>query len=228
MGFLDTIKRVGDILEANVNALIDKAEDPEKMVDQLLRNCRKELAEVKQDTAEIKAATKAAKRNLDEARADYEQKKSAAENALKAGQEDDARKLIELMQKADARVNDLASKYQNAMANEKKMVDAYNGLTQRIADLETRAKDIKSNAKLAKAYEKTADVTAKANAAARGGEFDRFEKRINDKLATAEAVQELDAMESADDDLVGKYSSGSTSASVEDEMAAMKARLGLS
>ena len=35
MGFMDTIKRVGGILEANVNALIDKAEDPEKMVDQL-------------------------------------------------------------------------------------------------------------------------------------------------------------------------------------------------
>lgn len=227
MGFLDTIKRVGNILEANVNALIDKAEDPEKMVDQLLRDCRKELAEVKQDTAEIKAATKAAKRNLDEARADAEQKKKAAEAALMAGNEDDARRLIEMMQKAEARVQDLAVKYQNAMANEKKMVDAYNGLTQRIADLETRAKDIKANAKLAKAYEKTSDVTERANAAAKGGEFDRFEKRINDRLATAEAVQELDAMETSGEDLVNKYATGTASSSVDAAMAEMKAKLGL-
>ena len=226
MGFMDTIKRVGTIMEANINALIDKAEDPEKMVDQLLRDCRKELAEVKQDTAEVKAATKAALRNMEEVKADVAQKRTAAENALKAGNEEDAAKIIEMMQKAEARLADLTAKYNAAMANEKKMVDAYNGLTQRIADLENRAKDIKTNAKLAKAYEKTSDVAARANAAAKGGEFDRFEKRINDRLATAEAVQELDAMDTASEDLVDKYAGGSTG-TVADEMAAMKARLGL-
>lgn len=226
MGFIDTIKRVGSIMEANINALIDKAEDPEKMVDQLLRESRKALAEVKQDTAEVKAATVAAKKNMDEVKADVAERRRAAENALKAGEEDDARRLIEMMQKSEARLADLTAKYNAAMANEKKMVDAYNGLVQRISDLEDRAKDIKANAKLADAYEKTTAVAAKANAAAKGGEFDRFEKRINDRLATAEAMQELDAMESSDDDLVGKYASGG-SATVEDTMAEMKARLGI-
>lgn len=226
MGFMDTIKRVGGILEANVNALIDKAEDPEKMVDQLLRDCRKELAEVKQDTAEVKGATKLAKKNMEEVKDQVAQKRLAAENALKAGNEADATRLIEMMQKDEARLADLTTKYNAAMANEQKMVDAYNGLVQRISDLENRAKDIKANAKLAKAYEKTSDVTARANAAAKSGEFERFEKRINERLATAEAVQELDEVESADDDLINKYASSSTG-TVADELAAMKARLGI-
>ena len=87
---------------------------------------------------------------MEEVKAQVAQKRLAAENALKAGNEADATRLIEMMQKDEARLADLTTKYNAAMANEQKMVDAYNGLVQRIADLENRAKDIKANAKLAK------------------------------------------------------------------------------
>ncbi len=41
------MKRFGDIMSANLNALLDKAEDPEKMVDQYLRNLESDLGKVK-------------------------------------------------------------------------------------------------------------------------------------------------------------------------------------
>ena len=55
MGILTRFK---DIMSANVNALLDKAEDPAKMIDQTLLNLRKDLAEVKKETAAVMADEK--------------------------------------------------------------------------------------------------------------------------------------------------------------------------
>lgn len=43
-------------MRSNVNALLDKAEDPAKMVDQLLLDMRKQLADVRAETAGVVAA----------------------------------------------------------------------------------------------------------------------------------------------------------------------------
>lgn len=63
MGILTRFK---DIMASNVNALFDKCEDPEKMVDQYLRNLENDLASVKAETASVMADEKSAKRKLDE------------------------------------------------------------------------------------------------------------------------------------------------------------------
>ena len=45
------LKRFGDIMSANINALLDKAEDPEKMIDKYLRDIESDLGKVKAETA---------------------------------------------------------------------------------------------------------------------------------------------------------------------------------
>ena len=45
------ISRFKDIMSSNINALLDKAEDPEKMIDQTMRNLNKDLAKVREETA---------------------------------------------------------------------------------------------------------------------------------------------------------------------------------
>ena len=49
------IKRFKDIMSANINALLDKAEDPEKMIDQYLRDMESDLGKVKAETAAVMA-----------------------------------------------------------------------------------------------------------------------------------------------------------------------------
>ena len=49
------LKRFKDIMASNINALIDKAEDPAKMIDQYLRNLEEDLGKVKAETAAIMA-----------------------------------------------------------------------------------------------------------------------------------------------------------------------------
>ena len=64
------IQRFTDIMSANINALLDRAEDPAKMIDQYLRNLQEDLANVKEETATVMAEEKRAARELDECNAE--------------------------------------------------------------------------------------------------------------------------------------------------------------
>ena len=63
MGILTRFK---DIMASNINALLDKCEDPEKMIDQYMRNLESDLGKVKAETASVMAEETRAKRELDE------------------------------------------------------------------------------------------------------------------------------------------------------------------
>ena len=88
MAILD---RFSDIISANVNALIDRMEDPEKMIDQYLRKMMDDLAEVKQNTASVMAEETRAKRLVDENEAEVAKYGNFARKALEAGNDGDAR-----------------------------------------------------------------------------------------------------------------------------------------
>ena len=88
------LTRFTDIMKSNINALLDKCEDPAKMIDQTLRDLREDLAEVKKETANIIADAKSADRQVKECEEEITKYTTAAQNALKAGNEDDARTLI--------------------------------------------------------------------------------------------------------------------------------------
>ena len=60
------LTRFTDIMKSNINALLDKCEDPAKMIDQTLRDLREDLAEVKKETANIIADAKSADRQVQE------------------------------------------------------------------------------------------------------------------------------------------------------------------
>ena len=60
------LKRFGDIMSANINALLDKAEDPEKMIDKYIRDIEEDMRNVKAETAAVMATETKAKRELSE------------------------------------------------------------------------------------------------------------------------------------------------------------------
>ena len=60
------LKRFGDIMSANINALLDKAEDPEKMIDKYIRDIEEDMRKVKAETAAVMATEAKAKRELAE------------------------------------------------------------------------------------------------------------------------------------------------------------------
>jgi phage shock protein A len=227
MGLADTLARIPKILEANINALLDKCEDPAKMIDQLLIDYKKDLADVKRDTAAVMADVKMAEKRLEECDADIARKQKAAENALRAGNEADARTLLAAKQSAEVTRESLLQNLSVAQKNAQMMQDGYNRLVRNIEDLESRKDAAKAKISMAKAQDQINKTAAKANSTINLDAFNKYEQKAERMLAEANASAELDAATVSVEDLASKYTSSADSASVDEELAALKAKLGL-
>ena len=223
------IQRFKDIMAANINALLDKAEDPEKMIDQTMRNLTKDLAEVKKETAAVMADEQRCKRELDEVNSEVAKMQAYAEKALLAGNEADAMKFLEQKQQLTAKQASLQQTYDVAAANAMKMRQMHDKLVTDINQLNTRRDAIKTKMKVAKTQERmnkmTSNITDSSSSMAA---FDRMEAKANAMLDQSNAMTELNQTtnESSIDSLAAKYDAA-PDAAVQDELAAMKAKLGL-
>ncbi len=223
MGILSRFK---DIMSANINALLDKAEDPEKMIDQCLRNLNDDLGKVKAETASIMAEEARAKRELDECSDEMEKMQKYAIKALEKNNEDDARKFLEQKNALAAKQTGLQQTYDLAHTNADNMREMHRKLVNDINELESRKAMIKGKLQVAKTQERINKMTSSVGSANDSiASFERFEALANKKLDEANAMAELNKSEKKSDlrDLTAKYAEDS---SVDDELAALKASLG--
>ena len=226
MGILSRFK---DIMASNINAMLDKCEDPEKMIDQYLRNLESDLGKVKAETAAVMADEKRAKRELDECNQEVEKMQKYAEKALMAGNEADARSFLEQKQTLVNKQASLTQAYDLAKANADKMRQMHDKLVGDINELNAKRDAIKAKVKVAKAQERINKIgSSMEGASASMSAFERMEAKADRMLDEANAMAELNqsANESSIDDLARKYDT-EKSAAVDDELAALKAKMGL-
>ncbi|WP_373718025.1 PspA/IM30 family protein [Jeotgalibaca porci] len=225
---MSILNRFTDILSANINAVIDRMENPEKMIDQYLRDMMDDLAEVKQSTAGIMAEEKRAKREVDQNEAEVKKYEELAKKALEAGNEDDARVFLSKKQEIENVGAGLATAYASAHENAVKMRQMHDKLAEDIEKLRQRRAMIKGKMSVAKTQEKLNDVTQNVSKSQSAmGSFQRMEDKANRLLDEANSMSELNS-EPIDKakELEEKYAS-QTSAAVEDELTRMKRELGL-
>lgn len=223
------LKRFKDIMASNINALLDKAEDPEKMIDQYLRDIQEDLRNVKSETATVMAEEQRCKRQLDECDAEIAKMQNYAEKALLAGNEADAMKFLEKKNQLIQKQVPLQQAYDAAAANSAKMKQLHDKLTKDVQDLNNRRDAIKAKVQVAKTQEKMNKMIGSiGDSSASLAAFDRMEAKANSMLDKANAMSELNSMGGDSiDDLASKYDEAPTAA-VSDELAALKAKMGLS
>ena len=226
---MSMLDRFSDIIKSNINDLLDKAEDPGKMVDQYLRDLTDDLAKVKQETAGVMAQETHA-RNLYEAnKIEIQKYEDLAKQALKAGNEDDARTFLSKKQDLEAKGNDLKATYDVAHENAQKMRQIHDKLVSDIETLRAKREAIKAKVAVAKTQESVNKVTAGSDKAGSAmAAFDRMEEKADNMLDKANAMEELnkepvDAAKALED----KYTEAGKTSSVDAELAKMKAELGL-
>ncbi|WP_373788305.1 PspA/IM30 family protein [Jeotgalibaca porci] len=225
---MSILGRFSDIISANVNAVIDRMEDPEKMIDQYLRDMMVDLAEVKQNTAGVMAEETRAKREVDQNEAEVNKYNELAKKALEAGNEDDARIFLSKKQEIESVGAGLATSYASAHENAVKMRQMHDKLAKDIETLRQRRSMIKGKMSVAKAQEKLNDVSENVTRSESAmGSFKRMEDKANRMLDEANAMSELNSepVDSAKA-LEEKYAS-QTSAAVEDELERLKKDLGM-
>lgn len=222
MGILTRFK---DIMSSNINALLDKAEDPEKMIDQCLRNLNSDLGKVKSETATIMAEELRAKRDLDECNEEIEKMQKYAIKALEANNEEDAKKFLEQKGSLSSKSKGLQEAYDLSHANALHMKEMHDKLVSDINELESRKEMIKGKLAVAKAQERINKMTSSvASANDSIASFARYEEMADKVLDKANAMAELNrsSSENTIEDLTKKYASET---SVDDELAALKASL---
>lgn len=223
------IDRFSSIIKANVNDLLDKAEDPQKMVDQYLRELTESLAEVREATAGVMAEETRCKRALDANEQEMARYEGLARKALEAGNEDDARAFLAKRQELQGKAAALEMAHASAKENADKMRRMHDKLVQDIEQLNARKETIKAKAAVAKTQDKVNEMTSGADKAEGAmAAFDRMEAKADEMLDRSNAMSELKS-QPADPTaaLEKKYENMGSTAAVDDDLARLKKEMGL-
>ena len=224
------LKRFRDIMAANINAALDKAEDPEKMIDQYLRDMQDDLGKVKAETAAVIADAEKAKRELQEVDDEIAKMQAYAEKALVAGNEEDARRF--LAKKAELnKERELKQQMADATgANAEKMRQMHDKLTADIATLNERKASIKAKVQAAKTQEHINELSesiGKIEVTDGLSAFDRMEEKADHMLDMANARAELNKPVAGTEDLDEVAKKYEDSTDIDNELEALKSQLGL-
>ncbi|MDD6629041.1 MAG: PspA/IM30 family protein [Lachnospiraceae bacterium] len=227
MGIMTRFK---DIMAANFNALLDRAEDPEKMIDQYLRNLEQDFAKVKAETASIMAEEKSAKRKLDECDEEIARMTEYAKKAVAAGNDGEAKQFLTRKAELTEKRTVLEQNYTLACDNSAKMRQMHDKLAGDIASLKSKRDMLKAKVKVAETQKKINQMgSGLADAGNNMAAFDRMEDKVNKMLDEANAMSELNASSEGNsiEELAKKYDAQSGNSAVDDELAALKAEMGL-
>lgn len=220
---MSILGRIKDLISANINAMLDKAEDPEKMANEYLRQLTNELYEARTGVAQAMADETRLEQRRIAAEGEAEQWQIKAERALRAG--DEALAKAALARKVQAQK--LAEQYR---AQEKAQEEQVEALQQALIDLETRIAEVKARKELIiakknraqtqEALQRTAVSIGRVSAL---DKLDQLEEKVDDRLARAEAMAKLEG-----DSLEARFRNLEKETEVDSELAELKRKLGLS
>ncbi|OXS00201.1 phage shock protein PspA [Shewanella algae] len=198
--------RFADIINANISALLDKAEDPEKMVRLIIQEMEDTLVEVRSTSAKVLAEKKELLRRIGKVQAQVQDWQEKAELALTKDREDLAKAALVEKQKAATLAQTLEQELEVVEEHIARLKEEVGQLQEKLADAKARQKTIimrKQTASSRLEVKKQLDSSKIDNAMLK---FEQYERRIEGLEAEVESY-----------DLGGKKSN------LEEEFAALKA-----
>ncbi|AFZ57056.1 PspA/IM30 family protein [Anabaena cylindrica FACHB-243] len=217
MGLFDRLKRV---IGSNVNDLISKAEDPEKMLEQAILEMQEDLVQLRQGVAQAIAAQKRTEKQYNDGQNEINKWQRNAQLALQKGDENLARQALErkktytetgtaLKASLDQQVTQVDSLKRNLIQLESK-----------ISEAKTKKEMLKARITTAKAQEQLQGMVSGMNTSSAMSAFERMEEKVMIQEARAQSMGEL-----AGADLESQFARLESGSDVDDELAALKASL---
>jgi phage shock protein A len=219
---MGVFSRLSDILKSNINDLLDKAEDPEKMVKQIIIDMQKELTTATQNLGKAKASERLAQKKMDDAVKVAASWEAKAKAALSQGNQDLAKQALAKKVRADEEVATYTEMYESISTQTDAIED-------QVEVLKAKLDEAKSRQAMLIARSQMAD-TKKALAKSQGGfdgasaleKFDRMEEKIQRKEAEADAFAEIGG---GDADLIESFDQIEKDAKVDAELARLMAEM---
>lgn len=217
-------KRVKDITMANLNDLLNKAEDPEKMIDQYVRDMEEEVQQLRAIVADAIAQEKTYKKKFETYQEDVNKWQEKAEQAIVANRDDLAKKALERKNESLEQAKFYEDKYKEQQVKVdgyKRKLDDYED---KLESAKRKRDDLKSRAKAAKAEKKLNEAVAGIGQTSASEDFKRMEEKIINLESQAEASGEMAERSRSLEDEFEEL--GKNSSTVDDELAALKKKLG--
>jgi phage shock protein A len=216
MGLFDRIKRV---VGANVNDLINKAEDPEKMLEQSILEMQEDLVKLRQGIAQAIAAQNRTDKQYNDAQSEVNKWQRNAELALQKGEEDLARQALQRKKTANETSVSLKTSLDQQTATVESLKKNLVQLESKISEAKTKKEMLKARITAAKAQEQLGSMVSGMSSSSSMAAFERMEEKVLMQEARAQSTVELtgSTLESQFAQL--------ESSDVDDELAAMKRSL---
>ncbi len=218
--------RLGTLLKANINDLISRAEDPEKILNQLIIDMREQLVNAKKQVAVAIADEKRLKKQLENELTMSSEWEKKAMMAVRAGKDDLAKEALQ--RKTDH--DNLASEYQKQWEAQKAATDK---LRSSLRQLNNKIEEATRKKNLLIARQKRVKAQQAIQATMSGlsdnsafDAFDRMAEKVDRMEAEAEAQSEL-AADFSGSDLDSKFSELEQDHGADDALAALKAKMGM-
>lgn len=139
---MSIFSRLGDVINSNINAMLDKAEDPEKMVRLIIQEMEDTLVEVRSTSVRTLARKKEIERSIGNLRIESEDWRKKAELAVSKDRDDLARGALAAGQRAQDHADALEKELVHVAEEIVKLDDDTGKLKAKLADARQRQKAI--------------------------------------------------------------------------------------
>lgn len=215
-------KRLRDLTMASINDLLDKAEDPVKMLNQFLRDMEQDILDAETAVAKQIAIEKKFKQQLDEAEDMVNRRGEQAMKALEQGNEDLARKALEDKKEHQARFDQMKAQHEVAKTNADQLRIQLSEMKEEFGQMKNKRDLLVARAEAAKAQKQINQTMSGFGRDNASKGFDRMNERVLQMEAEAEASKDIrSSSRTLDDELSQLDKTGG----VEDELAVLKAQL---
>ena len=189
--------RLGDLLKSNINDLIDKAEDPEKMVKQIIIDMDKELVKSTQALGKAMASERQIEKQLNDAKAKSADWESKAKAAIAAGDQELARKAVAEKVKTDENVAKFQQMYDTVAAQTAAIKTQVEELKSKLEDAKSRQAMLIARSQMADTQKDLAESLGGIGSSNAFAKMDKMEERISRKEAEAQAFSDISGVSTA-------------------------------
>lgn len=216
-------KRINDIISANINDLIDRVEDPERMIKQIIREMEDNIARAKEGVIDAIASEKQLLKDLDHHRRQSAEWLKKAEVAIEAGQEDMARMALTRKKEHDDIIRALEPSWEAAKATSERLKTQLHALEAKLEEAKRKRSTLVARQRAAQAREYMGDTLSHFQA---GLDAHANFARMEDKVAAMEArVEAMDELHSDASRVEKDFLAMETEWEVENELAALKKKV---
>lgn len=226
-------KRLKDIISANINDLLDKFEDPEHMIDQMIKEMEESILELRKQTATSIAAAKMTEKKVEAAAKDEAKWMKNAELAVSEGQDELARKALSRKKEVSDHHEVLKTQHADEVTMIDKMRSDLHLVEEKVQEARRKRETLLMKKRAAETKQKMLESSEKARSAFDGSassiingfdSFAKYEDKIERELAEVEARAELND-EKNDTNLDQEFAHLQSDSDVEDELAALKSKI---